>query len=210
MNAATRGAGFLRGAVAALLLAAALPACWVTETSNGDLDQGPGSEYAQPERIRENIRKLGEELPPPVSDSIIWELCQAGKDALPFLIEALQDESPTRRSRVLITLGNFRDPDIVKHIAPFLTDSDPQIHLVAAAAMVRQGYRDGIPVLIRGLRNEDLRRREWCGLCLFDATGLHFGFHANDPLDRREFSIRKWEEWWKAEGVTFSMSPRGQ
>jgi HEAT repeat protein len=199
----------LPGLGAALLGAALLPACWVSETRESPLVEE--SDFSKPERIRENIAKLGDkDLPDPVSDTVIWELCQAGKAAEEPLVEALRDENSQRRARVLLVLGLFRNPALVKSIAPCLRDPVLEVALAASAALVRHGYRDGLPVLIRGLRHENPRMREWCALRLFDATGLHFGFHAGDPLDRREFSIRKWENWWKAEGATFALNAQDQ
>jgi hypothetical protein len=192
---------------ASLLLALALPACMITESNEGEPVEAV--EYAKPERIRENVRKLGDRsIPFAVLDRVQEELVLAGRPAEAELVAALGNADAHAKAQILIVLGLFRNPELVKDIAPHLADPVAEVAMAAAAALAKHGVRDGIPLMIRGLRHEDLRIRDWCNICLIEATGQHFGFRANDPLDRREFSIRKWEEWWRSEGATTPLNPQ--
>ncbi|GEM_PF-3593551 len=191
--------------LATALACLACAACTVHEEKTIPLDPNPPTDAVKPERIRENIRKIGEDLPFVAMIKVTGELYMAGKEAVPYLLEALKDDNPQRRSNAVFVLGEIGSPEAAKHIAYLLEDPVFEIRLEAARVLVKRGHADGIPVLIQGLDHD----KYWVRLLSIDtlqaATKQYFGYHANDPPDRRHFSIRKWKNWWETEGRGFRL-----
>lgn len=158
---------------------------------------------ADPGKIRENIQKLGEDLAPPALGEVLNQLILAGSEAEPFLLEALEDENPRRRSNAAFVLGQVGSRGVVEKIAPLLNDPVPEVTFEAAAVLVERAHKQGIPVLIRALRHDDPNIQRKAALILRAATRQYFGFHVTDPRDKREYCVGRWEEWWAKNGADF-------
>ncbi|MHC4779401.1 MAG: hypothetical protein ACYTFG_12575, partial [Planctomycetota bacterium] len=65
-------------------------------------------------------------------------------------------------------------------------------------------------ILIRGLRHENLRIRQGSIKVLQNVTKLYFGYRATHPKDRREFHVKKWEEWWREKGPSVRLASGGR
>jgi hypothetical protein len=183
-----------------------------SETRNGaqPLQPDPPPPEADPDKVRENIRKLGEDLPRAAHEVHIGELIRAGRHAEPYLFEALESENPRTRANAIFVLRYSNNPRTVAKIAPLLKDPVKEVALEAAAVLADKGRKDGIPILISGLRHEKLGVRKLCIRVLQNATKVYFGFHPTDPKDRREFSVKKWEAWWREKGATMRLASSGR
>lgn len=189
----------------ALLATTGCESCMIREDQDDGLNPEPAGEYGKPERILENVRKLGEDVPDAVLREVIRQLCIAEKYAEPYLVKALEDENPRRRANAVFVLGGFTSLDLVKHIAAKLKDKDPRVVLEAATSMCEKGHKEYIPTIIAALRSDNPVIRERSNVNLMVFTGQDFGFKAYDPIDRREYSIRKWEQWWAANADTVDL-----
>ncbi|MHC4597544.1 MAG: HEAT repeat domain-containing protein [Planctomycetota bacterium] len=198
-----RGIGFL-------IILLALAGCVTEEKkTTGLIDQDPGPE-AKPDKIRANIEKIGTDLPMAEMQTPLNELARAGKHAEPYLFDALGDANPRRRANVIWVLRYSSNPAVSGKLAPLLKDPVFEVALEAASVMAEKGRKDGIPILIKALRHENQSIRGGAIRILQSVTKVYFGYHAGDPKDRREFSIKKWEAWWLEKGPTFRLASAGR
>lgn len=190
----------------ALLASGGCQSCYVQQVQPDEKLQNPVDEVAKPDRIRENIRTIGEEVPLPVYTAAAEELRQALPHSAPYLYEALKDESPLRRWNAIIVLRNSPNKrEAMKHTAPLQDDPDSRVATQAAILMVEAGYKNAIPRIIAGLHDENPAVRAYCVEALRALTGRYFDFRPDDPKDRRVFCAGKWEDWWKREGASFKV-----
>jgi len=175
---------------------------YVRENPDPKLTDEP-PEAAQPERIRNNIRKMGENLSPAVLKTVLDDLIRAGRHAEPYMFEALKDPNPRRRSNAMFVLRSSYNPDIPGHVAPLLEDPVLEVRYEAAAVLVEKGHKVGISFLIQGLRHKNPLIRNHCAHVLKASTRMYFDFNAYDPKDKREFCVKKWENWWAKNGASF-------
>jgi hypothetical protein len=176
----------------------------VREPTEKPLNPDPVTHASEPERIRANVRKMGQDLPQAELKVVLLELSRAGKAAEPALWEALKDENPRRRSNALFVLGFSTNPDTIQHVAPLLRDPVPGVRYEAAGVLVDRGHKEGIPVLIRALRDDSPFIRRNAVRILRGATRQYFGFKTTLPKDKREFCVKKWEAWWAEHGERFT------
>ena len=72
------------------------------------------------------------------------------------------------------------------------------LQLERARTLMRLGDWSGAPILIEGLRDDELFTRAMCGRTLEDATGEKLGFDPRAEEPERNASAARWESWWKA------------
>ncbi|MHC5039368.1 MAG: HEAT repeat domain-containing protein [Planctomycetota bacterium] len=181
--------------------------CMYPQSNEAEPLKNPPPKGAEPSQIRENIHKLGENLNPVELKVVLNNLISVVKYAEPFLFEALKDKNARRRTNAVYVLRYSRNPEVPAHIAPLLKDPISEVALEAASVLADLGHKAGIPQLLRGLRHESLHVRTECLRVLRANTKRYFGYHPNDPKDRRDFSAKKWEAWWKKEGEDLQLIP---
>jgi hypothetical protein len=165
---------------------------------------------ADPDRVRANLREIGEAHSPAVLKNHLDELVRAGKHAEPFLFDALKDSNPRRRANAVYVLRYSANPEVPGRLAPLLEDRVFEVTLEAAGVMAEKGRSEGFPILFKALRHDNLHVRRNTIRILQSVTKLYFGYHADDPKDRREFSVKKWEAWWSEKGPTFRLATAGR
>jgi hypothetical protein len=197
--------------ITVLLLLAACVGC-VTQRSDdpAPLLPDPVPPEADPDKVRANIREIGENHSPAVLKNHLDELIRAGRHAEPPLFEALKDANPRRRANAVYVLRYSSNPTIPAKLAPLLRDPVNEVALEAAGVMAEKGRKEGVPLLIKALRHENIHVRGNAIRILQSVTKMSFGFHADHPKDRREFSIKKWEAWWRERGPTFRLASAGR
>jgi HEAT repeat protein/photosystem II stability/assembly factor-like uncharacterized protein len=80
-----------------------------------------------------------------------------GREAVPRLIEGLDDPDTEYREHCLRALMDFKDPRCVPPICALLSDRDPLIRCGAAATLGRTGDQRAVAPLIEALADEDGR-----------------------------------------------------
>ena len=194
------------GAWKALALAGALAiplaSCASTSssvTSNGEthwLEPSPG--------LRQKIADEAKRLPWTHGvdriESIRW-FAAVGEPAYPTLLAMVTDPRKDVAGSALAALGATRDSRLVEelHKLPWPDDDkDSDLALERARTLLRLGDWQMMPVLIRGLRSEDLMTRALCNSALNEATHEQFGFDPKAEAEPREAAVQKWEAWWNA------------
>ncbi len=133
-----------------------------------------------------------------VHDALAAVAVRGGK-AEPAVMAALADKEPARRAGAAFALGRAGG-EWLKPVRPLLTDPDAAVRFRAAAALLRGGDKDAVPVLIALLaagppplawRAEDL-------LCRVGGERAPAA-----PLGGADEAARArcrdaWKEWWKA------------
>jgi hypothetical protein len=157
-------------------------------------------EPAKAKAILEAVKRIGENLPQTELKRHLLRLREFGKDAEPFLLEALRDENPRRRSNAVFALGASKEKDLEHYLLPLLNDPLVPVRIEAAAVLAERGCARGIPVLISGLENENEFIRENCIRVLRKETRMYFGYKATMPEDWRAFRVTKWKAWWVDQG----------
>jgi len=79
----------------------------------------------------------------------------AGKDAVPQLIQALDDADVVRRIDAVEALGELRDGRAIKPLRKKLDDTSPAVRRQAAVALVRIGDQQIFPEVVKSLRDPD-------------------------------------------------------
>ena len=92
-----------------------------------------------------------------IRQSARHQLVQAGSDAVPALINALNHSSETMRWESAKALGEIRDPAAVEPLIEILADDD-SVRFVAASLIGMSN--DSVPALLRALINEPARFRD--------------------------------------------------
>jgi hypothetical protein len=196
-----RGAWRARISIGAIALA--LASCASTSSSvasgNGEthwLEPSPG--------LRQKIEDEAKRLPWTHGvdriEAIRW-FASVGEPAYPTLLAMVTDPRKDVAGSALAALGATRDSRLVDelHKLPWPADAnDSDLALERARTLLRLGDWSMMPVLIRGLRSEDLMTRALCNHALNEATHEQFGFDPKGEADAREAAVKKWEAWWDA------------
>jgi hypothetical protein len=198
---------------ASLLALAALAGCVTTSDNPTRPNKPPAGPWleASPvlkQQIDDQARKLpwthGQER----IEQIRW-FATVGEPAYPTLLHLVQDERPDVAGSALAALGATRDSRLVESLRalPWKDKQDEALDFERARTLLRLGDWSEAPVLIQGLRHEQLMMRAQCGHALFEVTGERFGYDARGDENARELAVRRWEAWWESrqgEGILLS------
>lgn len=137
----------------------------------------------------------------------------------PAVVSAAEQLAPSVSSdgprwAVVYVLANATGT--VPSLAPFLSDDDITIRLLASIGAIGQGDRTGFPVLIEALAHDEklagfeppMSAWATASMALARHTGLTLGPALDaDPADRRA-SLERWQAWWAdhADSVEFDVT----
>ncbi|MBI3096833.1 MAG: HEAT repeat domain-containing protein [Planctomycetes bacterium] len=125
-----------------------------------------------------------------------------------FLLDELK-RNPDSRIRVVRILGLQGDPSAVPHLFTYLGDkNNSELRFAAAGSLVQLKAKEGIPILIEGLKSSDAVKCALAFDILRKATGQEFGYKYYASTSDRELSARKWDAWWKENGPRFEFTSR--
>ena len=112
------------------------------------------------QKVERLIKKLGHKKAK-VRANATEALSNIGEDAVPALIQALQDQDEWVRSRATLALGRIGGgaEDAVPALMQTLQDKDVYVRKYAASALgsIGEGAIDAVPALIQVLQDQDIR-----------------------------------------------------
>jgi len=113
------------------------------------------------------------------------------------LTEDLEDPSAGTRWQAVQALGQTRDPAVIKHLVPMMTDDDIFVRMAAARILGDLGSPSAIPALIGGLEDAEPSVREAAVVSLRDLAGEQFGFDPTASDSDRARRVKNWRDWWE-------------
>lgn len=130
-------------------------------------------------------------------------LAERGRDEVPQLVQALENDDVRVRWVAAAALGEIGDETAVRDLTGALRDENASVRVQAAASLVSLGSREGIPTLIQELTNTDVfighppvRIADHADQVLQAISGERFGEAAPDQRGLEE-KARRWEQWWR-------------
>jgi hypothetical protein len=198
-----RSVSAFRIAVVTAALVAGLSACASTQSS-ADVKTGEPHWLEPSPALRQRIEDQAKRLPWTHGveriDLIRW-FAGVGEPAYPTLLAMVIDPRKDVAGSALAALGATRDSRLVDelHKLPWPDSQESNdLALERARTLLRLGDWQMLPMLIDGLRSEDLMTRALCNQALFEATHEKFDFDPKGDAEVREASVQRWEAWWKA------------
>jgi hypothetical protein len=112
--------------------------------------------------------------------------------------------NPKVRENSAFFLSYAQDRRAEEALINMLDDEAEQVRLSAAASLIT-GYKEkaGVPVLLRALYSDKVHYRREAAKNLRIYTQMYFAFRATASRSERDFSAKKWEDWWRKSGDTF-------
>jgi len=130
------------------------------------------------------IKKLGDE-DIHVREQARYLLIDAGKDAVPFLVEMLKNPNSHARWEAVKLLGKIRDTSIADALVEALIDESMNVHWAASEALIGMGSGAILPLLEGLERHFDsarFRQGAYHILHMFEHMG-HLDPHVQEVLD---------------------------
>lgn len=118
-----------------------------------------------------------------------------GEMAVPICTEGLKNENAMTRMGCAYVLGRIGNPQVIPDLKDLLDDDVAFVRYEAASQLGNLGSRDGYPVLVAGLEDENIRYRFKCFEALQALTGQTFDYSHNAAPERRQVSVEKWKAW---------------
>lgn len=105
-----------------------------------------------------------------------------------------------RRGSAVRVIGAVRDLGLSKVLEAHTADADDDFCVLVGSAMLFCKNRYGVPALFRGLKSKhkDTRFLALTTLRMVNRDAL--GYDYNLTPEQNSFAIKKWEEWWDANG----------
>ena len=185
------------------LLVIGLGACAATQESAGT-SPGETRWLAPSPALRQRIEDQAKRLPwthgTERIELIRW-FAGVGEPAYPTLLAMVLDPRKDVAGSALAALGATRDSRLVEelHRLPWSeNERGSDLDLERARTLVRLGDWQEIPVLIQGLRSDELMTRALCHQALGEATHEQFDYDPKAETDVREAAVKRWESWWTA------------
>lgn len=126
----------------------------------------------------------------------------APRDCPPLLVHVLERESEKNIRAFLI--GQLARLNRSAELLEILEKTrDGGLRFATAVALGDNGIYVGVPLLIEGLKIDDLEVRRLAVKKLETYTGQFLGYFPEDPPQKRAEAVARWEEWWRAEGKAF-------
>jgi hypothetical protein len=172
-------------------------------------------EWLEPSpRLRAQIEDAAKRLPWTHGmervEMITW-FASVGEPAYPTLLAMVLDPRKDVAGSALASLGATRDSRLVEPMRalPWPEGQDTDLLFERARALMRLGDWQMVPILIGGLRNEELLTRALCAQTLWESTHERFAYDPKAEPDEREKSIVQWEKWWHERNEDPLQSGRG-
>lgn len=148
-----------------------------------------GVYYIDREEIIKNKEKIVEEW-------TNWWNENKNKSRVEWLLDDLHSDENHIKVNAIMELGNLREVSAKTTLRSLLEDDD--FAFCAAYSLGQLGDYSSIPFLISMYLKSDSygNRREGIDL-LEELTSQTFGYDPNASKEKRQQSIRKWEEWWE-------------
>lgn len=188
---------------AGILVCVALGACATTESS-ASTESGEPHWLEPSPALRQRIDDQAKRMPWTHGmerlELIRW-FAAVGEPAYPTLLEMVLDPRKDVAGSALAALGATRDSRLVDelHKLPWPAGyENTDLALERARTLLRLGDWQALPVLLRGLRSDDLMTRALSNQALFEATHEQFDFDPKGDPEAREQAVQKWEAWWTA------------
>jgi HEAT repeat protein len=123
------------------------------------------------------------------------------RQAAPVLLHVAQRDPAARvRAFCLGQLSLIGDTD---SLMALLDSDDGNMRFAAAVALGDNGVYAGVPLLIEGLRHEAPEVRRLAIEKLEAWTGQFLGYFAEEPVEKREAAVVRWERWFDEQGAAF-------
>jgi len=133
------------------------------------------------------------------------------KQAKNVLGQRSQDLDPRNRARALELLGSYKKPEDLDTVARGMVDLDPRVQIAAAHGLAVSGQKGTTPVLLEGLKSNDMKVRNACREALKQLWST-----ANTAVDFE--TANEWRGYWntkaarvenviKASGLTPLVTP---
>ncbi len=121
----------------------------------------------------------------------------------------LSSPDETVRWDAVTSLGATKNPAVVPHLLPMLTDPTWLVRMAAARVLGEMHVREAVTPLIAMLEDEDSAAREtaWINLRLITGKDLKFDTFASEA--ERAKRVKAWSDWWKKEGDGDTAKPAG-
>jgi hypothetical protein len=160
-------------------------------------------EWLEPSpRLRHQIEESARRLPWTHGmervEMITW-FATVGEPAYPTLLEMVLDPRKDVAGSALAALGATRDSRLVMPLRALPWpegEKNTDLALERARALLRLGDWQMVPLLIGGLRNEELLTRALCAQALWESTRERFAYDPKAEPEEREKAIAEWEKWW--------------
>ncbi len=117
--------------------------------------------------------------------------------AEPALVAALRDRSAVKRLAAGLALCQARLPDQLPALRKLLADSDEQVRLALALALVQHNEKAAVPVLVSFMDREPGLHTGPAEDVLFHLAGEKAPVLAGPDADARKRYRQAWEAWWK-------------
>ncbi len=161
-----------------------------------------GSNFAQPNKlmgreIRARVTQIPYQHRQELLDNMLWLATKAGEQAIPMLLEGLNDKEAKVRSSCAWVLCKINDKRVIPYLQQKVKDPHESVRLEVARSLVYLGDMQQIPGLIKGLDSELLPVRYNCHMALRDSTKRDFGYdHLTESDHQRKKAVLSWWEWW--------------
>ena len=187
-----------------LAIGAALAAGCVTETPGQDTTERDARQADVRRWIGElTLEGVREENHAARTAFLVENLVRWLPLGLPILLaEGVPHANPKVRENVAFCLGHAGGDRSAEEALVRLLDDPEELVSVSAAASLAAGHQSGagVPVLLRALRHSAGHVRAEAEKSLRAFSHQYHGFEADAAPDAREFSARKWDAWWRAQG----------
>jgi len=195
--ACKRGPRGLLLALTSVLLAAC------TTTGTGSISTSSSdSEWVQPTpQFMRKLRQQADRVPYIQRTEEMMEVIrffvQARESAYDLLLELAATSNPKVAGTALAALGETRDERLAPYVAALelRAEGGLQLQYERARCLVKLGDWGEMPLLVSGLRDDELWFRALCAKALRDATHLSQGYQPDADEVEREAAVQAWEAW---------------
>jgi hypothetical protein len=185
-----------------LALTSVLLAACITTGTGSISTSSSDSEWVQPTpQFRRKLRQQADRVPyiqrTEEMLAVIRFFVQARESAYDLLLEMAATSNPKVAGTALAALGETRDERLAPHVAALelRAEGGRQLQYERARCLVKLGDWSEMPLLVSGLRDDELWFRALCAKALRDATHLSQGFQPDGDEVEREAAAQAWEAW---------------
>ena len=148
------------------------------------------------EEIRQGVADIRYQHRDELFNSLVW-LAQTGEQAIPALLEGLDESEPKVRSNCAWVLAQIGDRRVIPYLQTKVDDDSESVRLEVSRTLVLLGDLSQSPQLIEGLDSPKVQVRYLCHEALKTATGRDFDYdHLTDDKLARAQSVFRWRDWW--------------
>jgi HEAT repeats len=161
-----------------------------------------GRGFAEPnalmaKEIRNRVNQIPYQHRQELLDNLLWLATKAGEQAIPTLLQGLQNREPKVRSSCAWVLCRIGDRRVIPYLEAKGNDPHESVRLEVARSLIYLGDLKQVPTLIKGLDSPLLPVRYNCHMALKDATKRDFGYdHLSESDSQRKKAVLAWWKWW--------------